>query len=399
MSFTGNEEKVTFNILDRNMEELENRIAKINKRARKIGAEELTLLNFGQEDIEDGHGIRRVYQVMLVGDPPIINGWKFIATLNHIKEVGTIVRPLPGIEVDEKYRTGDPVCEHCLKNRRRRDTYLLQHESGAIKQVGKMCLADFTGSNSPGKICSYAELYTLATEAMRQVSQMTFPQGELGYSFINLRTYLEYVAEEIIRWGWTGRQQARKLLEEGRKDVVATADRAYSMMWSMSMDKVEPSAAAVEVAAKTLEWVDETISPKGEMTDYEHNLSVIFSSGALEPRSIGIAASAVWVYRRAMEKEANEQTQQTAIVSRHLGQVGQKITANVKLLDKKPIEGMMGTTWLHRFVDDQGNLITWFSTTGSNMETGQSYTIAGKVKKHDVFRGTNTTLVSHVKPV
>ena len=48
-------------------------------------------------------------------------------------------------------------CEHCGQDRRRNDTYVLQSDSGAWKQVGRNCLAAATKSASGTAAGSFAQ--------------------------------------------------------------------------------------------------------------------------------------------------------------------------------------------------------------------------------------------------
>ena len=55
----------------------------------------------------------------------IINGWRFVATLEH-KEIGNVIRRVDSsLEIPEYYKTCEPRCDHCKSLRRRKDTYII----------------------------------------------------------------------------------------------------------------------------------------------------------------------------------------------------------------------------------------------------------------------------------
>ena len=57
----------------------------------------------------------------------VVNGWKFIASVEHT-EKGNIIRAACNIEVPERYYTSSPICEHCKSKRFRKDTYIVMNE-------------------------------------------------------------------------------------------------------------------------------------------------------------------------------------------------------------------------------------------------------------------------------
>ena len=67
----------------------------------------------------------------------------------------------------------------------------------------------------------------------------------------------------------------------------------------MYSDRQDPlSEEALALARGSMEWA-ESLQEKDpdELNDYEHNLMVVFKSAAIEARSSGLAASAVYCHK------------------------------------------------------------------------------------------------------
>lgn len=281
----------TFKILERNRQWFDAQIEKLSKRSIKLLGPEfkITPFYFGYEMVPDAHGhARKVYDVLLTAEEPKINGWEFIAKLDHSsdKDIGTIVRVVPGKELPIAYHHADHTnCDHCGHKRYRRDTYVVRNvETNEHKQVGSSCLRDFLGHDVE-KIAKLAGFLTLAADIVRLAGS----EREIGYDrrYIVLETYLAHVAAAIRTGGWVTRKTA------GEKGVQATADIAFGDM----LDKAEVKEDDIVTAQAAIEWA-QSLTEQQRENDYLHNVSVIAASGFIEHRSIGLAGSIVGSFKR-----------------------------------------------------------------------------------------------------
>ena len=79
------------------------------------------------------------------------------------------------------------------------------------------------------------------------------------------------------------------------------------------------------------------------------------------------------------------------------GEIGERIERTVKVLSVKEIHSAYGTSFLHQFETEDGNLLTWFTQSlKQNFEEGEECVIRSTVKEHKVFRGKKQTVVSRV---
>lgn len=281
--------RTVFNIPAENIEKFEAQILKLSNRAVKLGMDPIKPFTFAYEmrKLSDGRE-HRVYQILLTSEPAVIDGWTFVARLDHANETGTIVRCVPntGVEIPNKFYNTRTNCDHCNINRYRRDTFVVyNNETKEFKQVGSSCLKDFFG-HDPKKIAKYAEFLSYAYEVARGGEH--FIGGDLRY--ISLEEYLQRVATACRVYGWVSGSAAYK-----NPDLVSTKVRAMGAFVEHSeyYTRVEPTDADVLMAEKALEEARSIIDPRN---DYEHNVSVIAQAEMIEPRSAGIAASIVGVY-------------------------------------------------------------------------------------------------------
>lgn len=373
------------------LEELNRRIARLGKKGYPLpplalseGASRVVKLRRG--DSEFGPVVEYVMvEVALTGPSVKAAGWEFVASLQH-EEAGTIIRAVPGNEgLDlSAYREALPLCEHCAKAIRRKDTFLLRNEAGAFKQVGRNCLAEFLGID-PFAYARAAEFLA----AFRGAADDWDEEFRLGGSprAWDLSTLLTFVACEIRSNGWVSRTKARET------DRTASVDMAISHgVCSPPNDQyaLRPSPEDAALAVAALTWAGPWLERDEALSDYEHNLRVALLAGYATARTAGIIGSLVAVYQREQEK-ARLATVHAA--SQHVGEVGKRqVFAALRVVSIREFEGFYGVTALHRFVDPAGNILTWFASgSGSPFEVDGSYDLVATVKKHEEYKGVRQT--------
>lgn len=314
--------KAQYEVYEANLQGLQKRIAKLSERSVKLGGVPITIAVLGHRDVEDtehkGRMIRLV-DITVEGEMPRYNGWSFVATLDHTPD-GNVIRSVPGFEVDPKFRSGLPCCEHCQTARNRRDTYVVRHEDGRVLQVGSTCMKDFLGHTDPHHLTSLAEMLLHAFDLGRN-------SGGTGMNDIyriNVASYLEWVASVTIK---TGYYVTRKAANE--RGIEPTSVIAYNAMMNtdraMMMPDAQPHPYAPDDEAKALaaearklviarfapvlledgdeealrnSMLDNLCGPNTKIDDFEHNLLTCAKSEAIEPRLCGIAAYIVEYYRK-----------------------------------------------------------------------------------------------------
>ena len=382
----------TFNIPPANLAKLNERIAKLNKRAEKIGVEPIKV-EVGDRQTEEipveegGHGrsphgtrsalVREVVPVTITGEAPKLNGWQFIATLEH-DEDGTIIRRIPTFAKDvdlSQYRDATPEnCDHCGYKRKRNDTYIVAYTGeglagsgqvaptkidGTLKQVGSNCLKDFTGHESPQQVAKFLEQVRNFLEEMRGG----------GYSeggFVPRYSVREFLANTVWvarNFGWVSKKQA---WEDGKTATAVTAGYITQKVPNFELGSEAPLALTdsdYAWADKIIEWAENVEVPE-DGDDYLHNVVTVIKGGTLTARQFGIAASATQAYKHARRDE-------------HVGTVGERI--EITFTVERVFDNEAYKTLVLR--DKLGRSFKWM--TNVEIDPAKTYRGSFKVKSHD----------------
>jgi len=312
---------MNYKIYEANLAGLQTRLATLNKRGARIGAAPITCVILGHEDVpvEGQPGMmERVVNIDVNGETPKFNGWSFVATLNHTVE-GNVVRAIPGLEVPVQFRNRQPVCDHCQCSRNRRDTYIVRHDDGTFKQVGSNCLKDFLGHTDPSKLAAAAELILGAFDVCAAHTGRTGGNA-MNIFRIDLPEYLNAVATVVLR---DGRFITRKMANETDGAMIPTSVTAMGLFSSHRFHG-NWAESAVKLATDAREWVISKYAPhlcdsgsdadfksalmnfvtnrNDSLSDFEHNLLIVSSCEAIEPKMAGVAAYIIEAFRRAQPK-------------------------------------------------------------------------------------------------
>ena len=188
-------------------ENIENLTKQVNH-IRNKGAS--IVFELGEEKMvedKDIEGSFHKYVEVEVEGKYIINGWEFVATIEHTPN-GNIIRAINDIR---KYlidiKNVGPECEHCHRIRDRKDTYLVYNkEKDEWKQVGKTCLKDYTGGLDAGLCATMATFLKTIEEARDDIMigsyNNYFDANEVkkyAYSLVKAKGYISKVTVGNIK--------------------------------------------------------------------------------------------------------------------------------------------------------------------------------------------------------
>jgi len=405
-----------------NLPLLQERIEKLNKRAAKLGVQPI-VLKVGEPireekkvPVSDGFGgyerdpetneilretvVKITYPVEVEGQAPKYAGWTLVAALEFIaangeNEAAMFIRTVPGQSLPADFRHADQKCDHCGLIRRRSETFVVRHDDGVLKQVGRQCIADFLGHQDPERYAQIAEWEFSASDICGEAEEDGWGGGG-GRETIWMPDYLAYVAMSVRTDGWLSRSKARLLPEGDRRSP--TADRALSAMFEKPSKEnphpARPEAEDIEFAGKAVEWLRGTLAKQAELNDYQHNLVVICTRDVVIKKGFGVAASLISTYKREMGFEAERKVRiEREGKSEFFGEVGKREVFTLTVLKVIDLQSDFGASHLHRFVDQKGNIATWFSSSQS-LEIGKTYQIKGTVKKHEEYKGIKQTMLT-----
>jgi len=374
--------------------------------------------DFGRRvDVLDSDGnpcLDVYYAVTIDAETPKINGWTFVATIDHSTSAGNIIRnnPNAACEIPEMYRTVKPVCDHCDKIRSRRDTFLLRCDAtGEFKQIGRQCIRDFIGYDVTS-VVAMAEIVSSATPSASD-GDSDWSGGMRDRRYIMVKTYLTHVAAVVRTVGWISRKDA----EFGRG--IATAGHAHTNMFPPpkvgrnSYERIAITAKDVETAEAALAY---GLSLANSDREFDYKLGVLSQETMIEHRNTGLLAALVPAYFRHIEREyaqAQRRTAMNLVASKHVGAVGDKI-GTTKKHQLQPIEatlygcftteGRFGPVVIYRFQTVEGNVLVWFATATEDglgpQDAANRVKVqinGGSVKKHDVYQDVAQTVLTRCK--
>lgn len=389
----------TFKLEARYVPYFEGKIEKLNKVARKLGCEQIFVF-IGKpftEDIIDRFGTKTkmtFQNVEFSGEAPGIPGFEFIGTIQH-EEKGNILRMIPGEELskdeDKRYRNVAADCDHCGMNRKRTDTYLIRDEKGSLRQVGKSCLKDFTGHNSPEYYAKMAELLSEFEDELTREFENDF--ASIPKVGILTTEYVAYVATHVRKFGFASKSQSYDRTPTSYSVWAALISPPKSEDKREYLAEIQPEAEDISMANRALEWVRNAESDNS----YIQNLKVACSLESVSDRNIGFVASLISAYQRELSyQEKAKRKSEDKAKSEWIGEIGDKIEVPVILEAIHYSEGDYGLTIIYK-LNSEGNLITWFSSRSKGWEVGDEFTLCGTVKKHDEFCGTKQTILTRCK--
>lgn len=333
---------------------------------------------------EDTFSVRCI-QVEVSAAPVCLAGWHFCGILERRGEQNRLfaIEPLP-----DWCRTVESRCDHCQTDRRRNETYIVRHgETGAYKQVGSSCLADFVGRAS-------AETVTLSCMVLRDLHEMLdrdSDEYEFGMGGVSpydldhdLGELLCFALESIKRAGYVSGKAA---MHPG----ATTGSTAMSMLvegklrsenWGMSRDQVL-AAHRERAGAIAAYWAAAPCT-----SDYDHNCKLVAQQGYATRRDANLVASMAYIYDRRMAEAARL----SACKNEHLGTIKERLTLEVTV-DAINFLELYGS-YMHVMRDPQGRDLRWFASGPAGLEPGKSYKITGTVKKHNEREGRKITVLT-----
>jgi hypothetical protein len=377
-----------------NIEALKSKMMKLMKRAQKLESPIYfaTTDQTKTEKKKDETGTEYCIEYRMVevaGNRPKFNGYTFVATIEPLEGNECLVKAVPGHEIPEHYRKNDLYCDHCHTNRQRNKVFLVQHESGELKQVGSSCLKDFIGHKDPATLVeSYFNILDAADFALREFSEFG---GSSGYAVYSIERFLAYVHDEAKKNGWTSATKAKEYCTTSTACSAYEFTNGYIRRFHPEL-YYEPSDEAIPFIENALSWI--RAQQKEGASDYFYNLIISCNREVVDARTFSLVASLYATYAKHIEREIQNKKEKT--VSNFVGEIKTRQLMTLTLLKVTPTEGYFGTTYMHRFQDIAGNIIVWFASSDTDFNIGGTYSVDATPKKHDIFNEVNQTIVTRV---
>jgi hypothetical protein len=394
----------TINIPVYKKDYLEKAIAKINRKAVKMGCDPLSLSFDNPHEYRTsthpftGQKLVNPIVIEMVSAHlnyviPQIKGYELIAKLDIFSGDGkrvVLVSPVPEKTVPEKWLNATSIkCDHCNKNRYRTHSVLLRNvDSDEYKEVGSTCVKDFFGLDPKGFMFMASIKFDDIVGGISD--EKCAGDGRVwGY---DLESVLSITSAVIEKFGWTSRSTANN------NNCQSTSDHVWdnlSPYIGMPQEKfVSVNNNDREKAGRVIEYF-KTVDPKGN--EYLSNLVKIVELGYVPSKYMGYACSMIVAYEKAMSIEHKKVEKDTRI-SNYVGEVGKRLkNVKVEVIFERNVESNYGTSTLYAFKDTDGNVIkTFYSGYNVNLNKGDIVLLTGTVKKHVEYEGEKQTMVNRI---
>lgn len=375
---------------------LNDKIEKLNRRARKLGLTEVSvriMREFTVIDEHTGYEYDR-FDIEIEGVAPCINGWSLAARIENNPTIGTVVRVVPGRFEDDdysKYRNHDFSCDHCNTKRRRNDVFVLKNSEGFERVIGRNCLADYLRTEDAEAFARFAEFvdqFGLLTD-----EGLCGDADEMGYGShghrpnLPLVRYLATVRCCTRRIGWTSRSAAYDDL--GR---TATADDAYYVIFGsgaghqkfIKKNELYVNKKDYEIAEQAVRWAAALTNCKSEYLD---TISRIAKAGETDEKLSGYAASIVRAWEKDQEwKKEREEKAKGRKEKDYIGKIGKAQDIGVVTIKGTHFfETDFGVKTIVRMEaelpDNKVAPIVWFATGEQDYDEGDRYFLRAGVKE------------------
>lgn len=382
---------------------------RLTKKAAKTGSPVPTFVEHGRvtrsRETESGHNVDEVFvRVSVEGEAPKLpGGWSLVAVIEPT-DAGNFVRTVPGRECPEQFRTTAPVCDHCQKTRRRKETFVVVNDAGEYKQVGRQCLADFLGGQSPEDVLAWWSMFYKAVDELNAVGADRDYYGQTrGPVEYHLESFLAITACVIRKLGWVSRtqviEQQEGIATVGWVERILRPSGDPGIKQLIEQYDLHASERDTTEAKAAIAWAL-TLADAGEpLNDYRYNVNLIARSGLVTARQAGIAASILPAYFKAVEKATEAARAREAKKREHVGTIGTRQGfADLVVVGQHSFDSDYGVRTLLRFEDKEGNLLVWWTgEVSEEFDTGNTLDLTATVKEHGDYKGTKQTIITRAK--
>lgn len=332
------------------------------------------------------------------GEAPKVGEYRFLAELERVPGAGVLIM---GQEVGAIGREWNGECQHCGKNRARKNGYVVEGADGARLVVGKACLRDYVGRDVPA-----GALFLFQFE--KALHGAAEEEGGWGYAGRWEDELLGVVAASravIALYGWQPKSY------EGYNSAARVSFALHPIRGEQKEARAIKAAVLAElaargdhyeaVAAEVIEWA-RAMEPK---SDYEHNLKVAMAAEFVEAKLFGLVVSAAAAFDRQVARDEERKAKaaeraKDAAGSKWFGSVGQRYEAELEMISARAMPANeWGQSVLYQFRGPDGELIKWFCSGkvprvgGKPIEAGDRFKAKFSVKRHGEYQGAKESVV------
>ncbi len=417
------ETQKSFEVPHSNLPELHLQFEKFSKKAEKLGVTAPTYSVGPGYDVgftrpvTDEDGLRKPYRtqegktpdfyvqfhtVTLEGVAPMLAGWTFVAALTHMTnekgETMNVLRLSPFANVESlpvMYLTADPSnCDHCARKiMTRKETFIVRHEDGTFKQVGRNCIADFLGGKSAEAFLAALTILFRCVAALGDAEEGSYGSRDNRFNLLQFVS----ICQACIRIdGWTSGKVSYEMQVQSTKEMALGVMFPPYNMTAKQKEFVQSHQPTPEDVKLAEEALDRARSMEGELNDFSFNLKAVATQSIIDPKLAGIAAYIPAWYAREIGREIEQKLMATfrKPTGGYVGEIGKRaIFANVQVVFvKRNCASDFGAYDIFKMVDSDGHALTLFGHL-DNANLGDVLNLKATPKKQENYKGQDNTVL------
>lgn len=328
-----------------------------------------------------------------------IDNWECIAVL-EIHEVGNIIRRInTEIDIPERFKYTDNICEHCNSKRQRNNLYVIHNtETDEWKQVGGNCLKLYTGGLSLEYVAAY----------MDGITELEEFDGIVGHgkAYYHVDEIISYAAEMIAKIGYFNAQSAiptKYLVSYLMCNRLSKAVELINEEFSGAKLGIRVSEHDFHKDS-TKDIVEQVINYYKSLEDdseFIHNIKVMLAEEYVLAKNFGFLCYLPEGYTKHIKKEAEEEAEKAKKAeSKYFGEVGKrykdKVINDVTLITTW--ETQWGVTYIYKITLEDGSILTWKTSNGLYLDKNEKFDkISFTIKEHKEYKGEKQTEVTRCK--
>lgn len=379
-----------------NVSSLQKKISKLIRRAQRNNLPPMELVlgetkavrkypstdaEMGSLALSDGW-IEYYQEVELTGVMPVIEGWSFVAKIEHTPE-GNMVKSMdPAVSM--AYTELKPHCEHCKSNRRRKETYILKNEKEI--QVGTECIKNYMSLNNAEYILMLAE----ATKYFRE-SEDYEDDFRVGRKIAAAETidFIATAVQCVMKYGWQPSSYRDNESGTGAKTfyhLTAIRDRDFQDR------EIDPCDRAKELAKA---YIEELLVAGKQDNAFMHNIQIVLKLGFVTRKESNMMAVCA---KNILQAEADRKAK-AGLKNEYFGNVKDKVTVEVTITKRIGFDTNWGSSMLFIMQDDEGRQFKTVNAGSFNAQLGDKVKIKGTIKAQEEYKGIKQTVLTRVKEV
>lgn len=352
-------------------------------------------------EFENENGVIEYYKFTIVNveGTAKIDNWECVAVL-EVHSAGNVIRRInTEIELPERFKHTENVCEHCNSKRFRNNLYVIHNvETDEWKQVGGSCLRLYTGGLSLEYVAAYLDGVTELEE-----NDGFVPSGcKRYYPVEEVLGYATNIVDKIGYYNASSDHPTKNLVTymtifDDKNKAISELNKDIKQLgvWFTRKDFFKR-----ETEDKVKGMIEYYLSLNPD-TEFIHNIQVMLTEGYVLAKGIGFLAYLPEGYNKYLKVEKErEEREKAAANSQYFGEVGKRYkNQSIKAVNLiADWESNFGVTYVYKITLDNYAVLTWKTSNCLFLERGEDFDkIDFTVKAHTEYRGQKQTEVTRCK--